>query len=94
MPVIPMRRGDEDKDGKLFSLIVLGNSTGIDGARIASFNYEKLLTTFEKPLELIETDYKQYPLFGFLFTETSNEAVFELERILESNLREFIVCLD
>jgi len=40
------------KEGKLFSIIVLDNSTGIDVDEITSFNYEKLLSNFEKPIEL------------------------------------------
>jgi len=36
------------KEGKLFSIIVLDNSTGIDVDEIASFDYEKLLAGFEK----------------------------------------------
>ena len=51
------------KDGKLFSIVVLDNSTGIDGEGIASFDYDKLLSGFEKPLELRKIDYKKYPGF-------------------------------
>lgn len=78
------------KEGKLFSLIVLDNSTGRDGAEIISFDYKKLLLTFEKPLELRKIDYKKYPVFGFLFTETREENFIELKNILDSDLNEFI----
>jgi carbamoylphosphate synthase large subunit len=78
------------KQGKLFSIIVLDNSTGSDAGEIVAFDYEKLLSGFEKPMELRKTDHKKYPLFGFLFTETREENFIELKRILDSDLSEFI----
>ncbi|MBU1232092.1 MAG: ATP-grasp domain-containing protein [Proteobacteria bacterium] len=78
------------KEGKLFSLIVLDNSTGRDGNEIASFDYEKLLANFEKPMELRKIDYKKYPVFGFLFTETREDNFIELKNILDSDLNEYI----
>jgi len=78
------------KERKLFSIIVLDNSTGIDTDEITSFNYEKLLSQFEKPLELRKVDHKTYPLFGFLFTETRQDNYIELENILHSDLTEYV----
>ena len=78
------------KEGRLYSVIVLDNSTGIGTDEITSFNYEKLLAQFEKPLELRKVDHKTYPLFGFLFTETRQDNYIELENILNSDLTEFI----
>jgi len=80
----------EGKEGKLFSIIVLDNSTGIDVNEITSFNYEKLLSKFEKPIELRKIDYKKYPVFGFLFAETREDNFIELKNILDSDLNEFI----
>ena len=79
------------KEEKLFSIIVLDNSTGIPAEQIAAFQYDKLLDRFEKPLELRPIDYTTYPVFGFLFTETRNERQDELEAILHSTLQEFIL---
>ncbi len=79
----------KEKEGKLFSLIVLDNSTGIDGDEIISFDYEKVLSGFEKVLELRKIDYRIYPVFGFLFTETREDNFIELENILNSDLNEF-----
>jgi len=78
------------KQGKLFSIIVLDNSSGIAAENILSFDYKQLLSNFEKPLELREINYKEYPVFGFLFTETREDNFIELENILNSNLKEFI----
>lgn len=78
------------KEGKLFSVIVLDNSSGKSADEIKSFNYDKLLLNFEKPIELRKVDYKNYPLFGFLFVETREENFIELKNILNSDLNEFI----
>ncbi len=76
--------------GKLYSLVVLDNSTGYAGEEIAGFNYDALLASFENPLELRKIDYREFPVFGFLFLETHEENFKELERILKSDLREFV----
>lgn len=78
------------KDGLVYSNIVLNNSSGTEGKKISLFDYEKLLATFEKPLELRKTDFTKFPLFGFLFCETRIENMQELDRILMSDLREYI----
>ena len=80
----------KNKEGKLYSIVVLDNSTGIAGNQITSFDYDLLLSNFENPLELRKIDFKEYPLFGFLFTETTEDNFYELERILKSDLNEFI----
>jgi len=78
------------KEGKHFSMVVLNNSTGVDISKITSFDYEKLLSCFEKPLELRKIDFKKYPVFGFLFAETRGENWQELDYILDSDLNEFV----
>ncbi len=78
------------KEGKLFSIVVLDNSTGVAIDQIVSFDYDRLVKQFRHPLELRKTDFRQYPVFGFLFTETAADNFVELENILNSDLREFI----
>ncbi|PKN99203.1 MAG: ATP-grasp domain-containing protein [Chloroflexi bacterium HGW-Chloroflexi-4] len=78
------------KEGKLFSVVVLDNSTGKKADEIASFDFEKLLACFEKPLELRKIDYHKYPVFAFLFVETREDNFAELEYILKSDLDEFV----
>lgn len=79
-----------EKDGEVFSVVVLDNSTGKEGADIRSFDYEKLLTNFGNPLEVRKVDYRNYPLFGFVFAQTKSEQMDELFRILTSDLTEYI----
>jgi len=80
----------KNKDGKLYSIIILDNSTGIHPDRIISFNYEKLLAGFENPIELRQFNYQEYPIFGFLFAETSDNNQSELQYILKSDLTEYV----
>ncbi len=79
------------KENLVYSNIVLNNSTGTEGKDIISFDYEKLLTDFSKPLELRKADFRKFPIFGFLFCETRMENMDELERILMSDLKEYII---
>ncbi len=81
----------KDKAGKLYSIIILDNSTGLEAAQIAAFDYERMLATLEKPLELRPIDYHQFPVFGFVFAETRAENFAELDTILKSNLNEFVI---
>lgn len=75
---------------KKYSIIVLDNNSGIDGNVIESFNYEKLLADFNKPMSLRKADFKKFPVFGFLFIETTNGNEEEINHILNSNLRKYI----
>jgi len=70
--------------------VVLDNSTGCAGEEIAEFDYDALLANFENSLELRKIDYREFPVFGFLFLETREENFGELERILKSDLSELI----
>ncbi len=78
------------KENLVYSNIVLNNSTGTEGRFIPSFDYDKLLSHFEKPLELRKADYTKFPIFGFLFCETREDNMKELDRILMSDLKEYI----
>jgi len=80
----------ESKDGKIFSIVVLNNSTGEKVENIKNFNYDKLLSCFSKPLHLTKADHKTYHIFGFLFTESNPQNFSEIEFILHSDLRTFI----
>lgn len=81
----------KDKAEKLYGLIVLDNSTGLKAEEIKAFDYQKLKSHFEKPLEIREIDYTEYPLFGFVFTETRAENFQELGAILQSDLKEYVL---
>jgi hypothetical protein len=77
-------------EGDVFALIALGNSTGVDGADVDSFDHDAFVARFSHPLELRKTDFRRYPIFGFLFTRTGRDQLGELDFALRSDLREFI----
>ncbi|MDP2089074.1 MAG: ATP-grasp domain-containing protein [Flavobacteriaceae bacterium] len=74
-----------------YSLIILDNSTGFKAENIADFDYDQLLSQFEKPLELRKVDINQYPLFGYVYTQTRLENFKELSSMLFNNLAAFVV---
>ena len=80
----------ETMDDNIYSMILLNNSSGIEGRRIDSFDYSSLMQRFEKPLVLRKTNFRDYPLFGFLFCKTRPQNMGELYSILRSSLSEFI----
>ena len=75
---------------QLHALLVLDNSTDIPGARISAFDYEALLAKLSEPLELRPTDYRKFPVFGFLMCRVADGSLQELEELLHSDLREFL----
>ena len=75
---------------KKYSLILLDNNSGIPENKIASFDYDLLLSDFENPMELRKVDYNEYPFFGMVFVETSLENEKELDQILTSDLKKYI----
>lgn len=48
-----------DMDESLYSVIVLDNSTGIDGSQIKAFDYDGAAAVLQHPLELRKIDYKE-----------------------------------
>lgn len=62
----------------------------IETEAIEAFDYKGFVSRFEKPLELRKLDYRQYPVFAFLFTETKNSNLGEAERYLRADLKEYV----
>jgi len=80
----------KDKKDKVYSIIVLDNSTGVEASKIKSFNYDKLLSGLSSVLEYRKIDYRIYPVFGFVFAESDNDKMEEIFYLLNSRLNEFI----
>jgi hypothetical protein len=79
------------KENKIFSVIVLDNNSGIIPSDILRFNYSDLAQDFEKPILIRELDINKYPVFGFAFIESDASNKKELNDILTSDLRKYIV---
>jgi hypothetical protein len=80
----------KDKDGKIYSVVILDKPKDIKAGDIKEFDFDGVLKGFEKPMEVRPMDIKRYPVFGFIFAETRDENFSELESILKNDLREFI----
>lgn len=79
------------KEDKIFSIVVLNNNSGIKTSDILEFKYSNLTMDFENPVLIRELDINKYPVFGFVFAETSSSNKKELIDILTSDLRKYIV---
>ena len=79
------------KENKIFSVIVLDNNSGIIPSDILRFNYSDLAEDFENPVLIRELDINNYPVFGFAFIESTANNQKELNDILTSDLRKYIV---
>ncbi|NER13375.1 ATP-grasp domain-containing protein [Leptobacterium flavescens] len=80
----------KDSDGRKYSVVALGNNSGVKGENVLYFDYDSLLSDFRRPLCLRKIDIEEYPFFGMLFVETRKGQEDELEQILTSNLLEYI----
>lgn len=78
-----------DQSGQTYAIVVLDNSTGFDAAEIQSFDLDAVCARFAHVIEARPIDYREYPVFGFLFVRTPSSDLSELESILASNLAEY-----
>jgi len=79
-----------EREGRVWSIVVLDNTTGVPGQRISNFDYAAVRSRFHRVLDCRPVDFRRFPLFGFLFLETPAARTEELDAILVSDLREFI----
>ncbi len=78
------------KGNKKYSIIILNNSSGIPAEQIKTFNYDLINSDLENILVLRRMDIKKYPVFGFIFAETSPKNDQELDQILTADLKRYI----
>ena len=81
----------EKRGDKIYSIIILNNNTGYSESKISHFDFNLLEQDLENVLVIRKVDIKKYPLFGFVFTETSLENEDELNKILISDLRKYVI---
>lgn len=80
----------EGREGKVWSLVVADIHPDVDRAAIESVDYDAFRAAFAKPLELRPVDFRRYSAFAFLFAESDESDISELESILKSDLRQYI----
>jgi hypothetical protein len=79
---------------RLYSVIVLDNSTGYEPRRVAAFDHERVAARFHRTLAVRPVDHRRYGVFGFLFTETPAAEAGELDAILRDDLRDYVTLDD
>ena len=76
------------KAEKLYTLMVLNKPENCPP--VQSFDYDALRRDFGKVLHLRPCDFRRFSHFGFLFTETPADRREELDRIIRSDLTEYM----
>ncbi|RZS98282.1 ATP-grasp domain-containing protein [Cecembia calidifontis] len=79
------------RENKKYSLILLDNQSDVPQESIAYFNFDTLAKDFENPLHVRKVNMDKFGVFGFLFTETSEGNERELDEILHSDLKKYMV---
>jgi hypothetical protein len=79
----------ESRSDKLYGMFGIDIPKHLDKNRV-SFDYEKFIAHFSKPLHYVKMDYTRLPMAIYLFAEVSKNRFSEFEEILYSDLSEFI----
>ncbi|WP_238531663.1 ATP-grasp domain-containing protein [Nitritalea halalkaliphila] len=82
------------KPDALFALVLLDNTSGIPADEIAGFNFPALERDLTGILHVRKLPFITYGVFGFVFTETPLEKRHELEQLLHSDLKKYVVRKD
>lgn len=77
-------------EGKVYAMIIGDVDSSVDRSRIKSADYESFAANFSKPLEIREIDYKEYPVFAFVFAEVDEDNMDELEKMLHGDFLEYL----
>ncbi|MCB8995100.1 MAG: ATP-grasp domain-containing protein [Bacteroidales bacterium] len=79
------------KQGKIYSIVILNNNSGYTAGEIREFNYSLLRSDFKKILNIRKVDITAFPFFGYFFAETEMNCEKELDDILISDLKKYII---
>jgi hypothetical protein len=77
------------REGRLYGMFGIDIPKHLDKTKII-FNYNKFIAHFSKPLHHLKVDYRRFPVAIYLFAETGKDNFPEFEKILYSDLSEFI----
>ncbi|MEI6577393.1 MAG: ATP-grasp domain-containing protein [Bacteroidota bacterium] len=80
----------ESRNDKIYGMFGIDIPKHLDKRKI-TFDYEKFISHFSKPLHYIKQDYRTLPMAIYLFAETEKKNFAEFEEILYSDLTEFIM---
>lgn len=75
---------------RLTSFIILDRPADVPVERIKAFDYVRILEDLEQPVELRKVNYRQYPVFGIVFTHTHADEQEELAHLLQADMHDYI----
>lgn len=89
------RRPDWNKisnccEGKVFAMVIGEIDSAVDRSKIKSVDYDGFKTNFTKPLELRKIDYKEHPVFAFIFAEVDAGNIDELKKMLYADFTPYL----
>ncbi|WP_432738337.1 ATP-grasp domain-containing protein [Maridesulfovibrio sp. FT414] len=76
--------------GKVYAMIIGDIDSSVDCSKIKAVDYEGFKANFTKPLELRKIDYKEYPVFAFVFAEVATDNMDELRKMLHADFTEYL----
>jgi hypothetical protein len=84
----------EGKEDRTYSMYVAFIPDEIPVSRVRDIDYEGFEANFSKVRELRKTDWRNYRVFSFVFTETGPETATEIERNLQLDLSQYVILKD
>ncbi len=79
------------KEDKVYSMYVAFIPEDVPVSSVKEIDYEGFVSNFTKVLELRKTDWRNYRVFSFVFTETGPETASEIERNLQLDLAPYVL---
>ena len=84
----------DGKEDRVYSMYVAFIPEHVSVSRVKDIDYEGFAANFTKVLELRKTDWRNYRVFSFVFSETGPETASEIERNLQLDLARYVVLKD
>ena len=84
----------DGKEDRTYSMYVAFIPEDIPVDRVKDIDYESFAANFTKVLELRKTDWRNYRVFSFVFSETGPETATEIERNLQLDLSQYVLLKD
>ena len=78
------------REGTVTSVVIADVASDVDPADVADVDYAALRERFSDPLEIRRIDWKEYPVFAFVFARHKEGETEELDEMLRSDLKEYL----
>jgi hypothetical protein len=75
-------------------VVVADIPASVDREAIESVDYEALEARFSRPVEVRRTDFRRYPVLGFVFAAVPSHDLGELRAMLGADLTAFVRMAD